>query len=76
MKNWSWYLQLAGLLVGFAAALSLAVSQKPGKGIAQATPDGGEAEYLVLRYPWLWTSGLVLFVFGFCLQLVSLFCQP
>jgi hypothetical protein len=49
-------LQLAGLVVGFAGALLLTISQRPGE-IYQGT-GRGEVAYIVLGYPRLWKLGL------------------
>ncbi len=62
-------LQLAGLIVGFAGALLLTVSQRPGE-IYQGT-SRGEAAYIVLRHSWLWKVGLWLLVAGFVVQLLG-----
>ena len=66
------WLQLIGLLVGFAGALLLTISQRPGGGIFAGRP-GGEVPYLVLEYPRLWKCGLWLLCLGFLFQLLSFF---
>jgi len=48
-------LQLTGLIVGFAGALLLTVSQRRGE-IYQGT-SRGEVAYIVLRHSWLHAAG-------------------
>jgi hypothetical protein len=62
-------LQLAGLIVGFAGALLLTISQRPGE-IYQGTSKG-EVAYIVLAHPRLWKTGLWLLVAGFVIQLLG-----
>ena len=62
-------LQIAGLVVGFAGALLLTISQRPGE-IYQGT-SRGEVAYIVLAHPRLWKLGLWLLVGGFVVQLIG-----
>ena len=66
----SWGLQLVGLLVGFVAAIFMAISQGPG-GITHGT-ERGEAPYIILARPRLWRWGLYLLSVAFVFQLASL----
>lgn len=67
----AWWLQIAGLVVGFLGALFLTISQRPGD-IFSGGPGGREVAYVVLKYPWLWTGGLWLLCGGFGLQGASI----
>ena len=62
-------LQLAGLIIGFAGALLLTISQRQGQ-IYQGTSIG-EVAYIVLAHPRLWRLGLCLLVGGFVIQLLG-----
>ena len=68
------YLQIAGLVVGFAGALLLALAQREGdieqvfgRTIQEAAMARGR-RYIVLAYPCAWTTGLWLLTIGFFLQ--------
>jgi len=62
-------LQIAGLVVAFAGALLLAISQQAGT-ITHGTPRG-EAPYIILARPRWWRVGLYLLCAGFVIQLIG-----
>jgi hypothetical protein len=68
-------LQPAGLFVGFLAAVFLAISQYASETAADGTFDRSrspvEHSLVALRYPRLWSSGIVLLFVGFALQLAG-----
>ena len=63
-------LQLAGLVVSFAGALLLAISQRKSKTITEGRPSS-EVSAIVLEYPGLWQWGLYLLCFGFVIQVLE-----
>ena len=69
--NWPWWLQLLGLLLGFAGALLITMSQRPGHSISEGRASG-EVPYVVLESPRAWTWGLRLLCGGFILQFAAL----
>jgi hypothetical protein len=68
-------LQPAGLFVGFLAAVFLAISQYASETAADGASDRSgrsvENSLVALRYPRLWSSGIVLLFVGFALQLAG-----
>ncbi len=62
-------LQILGLVIGFAGALLVTVTQRQG-GISDVT-GGKESFYIVLAYPRLWKVGLYLLSAGFVIQFIG-----
>lgn len=70
------WLQLGGLAVSFLAALFLAISQRGTSHAVQATVDKTsgrqrESSFVILRFPRLWSAGIVLLTIGFALQITG-----
>jgi hypothetical protein len=68
-----WLMQVVGVTGGFNGALFLVVSQQAGAPMLGHLKDGRIESWVVLRYPRLWLTGLILLTVGFVVQLVGLF---
>jgi len=72
----TWWLEFVGLAAGFAGALLVTLTQRPGESGSGFERRGGTvAEFIVLEYPKLWKLGLWLLSAGFLLQGISLICR-
>ena len=72
----AWWLQFYGLVAGFVGAVLLLAAQQPGeRGAGFERKDRSVAEFVVLRYPRTWWTGLVLLCVGFAIQLLALLRQ-
>ena len=76
MINATWWIEFAGLVAGFAGALLVTLTQRPGESGAGFERRGGQvAEFIVLEGPKLWKLVLWLLSAGFLLQGISLICR-